>query len=56
MPAHDRLRFTDLIDAAVLPPILDMMDALLGELREARNTGTRLRKLFRIGKRKNGST
>ena len=56
-PAYDRLRFTDLIDVAVLPPILDMMDALLGELREARNTGTRrsrLRELFRIGKRKSG--
>jgi Glycosyl transferase family 2 len=56
-PAYDRLRFTDLIDVAVLPPILDMMDALLGELREARNAGTRrsrLRELFRIGKRKSG--
>ena len=54
-PAYDRLRFTDLIDVAVLPPILDMMDALLGELREARNAGTRrsrLRELFRIGKEK----
>ena len=56
-PAYDRLRFTDLIDVAVLPPILDMMDALLGELREARNAGTRrsrLRELFRIGKKKSG--
>lgn len=36
IPAYERLRFPDLIDVAVLPPILDMMDALLGELREAR--------------------
>ena len=40
IPAYDGLRFTDLIDVAVLPPILDMMDALLGELREARARAT----------------
>jgi hypothetical protein len=34
--AYDRLRLTDLIDVAVLPPVLDMMDVLLGELRAAR--------------------
>jgi hypothetical protein len=39
-PAYDRLRCTDLIDVAVLPPILDMMDALLGELRGARQGST----------------
>jgi hypothetical protein len=53
------LRFTDLIDVAVLPPVLDMMDALLGEVRETRNARTRrsrLREFFRIGKKKNGST
>ncbi len=35
-PAYDRLRFTYLIEVAVLPPILDMMDVVLGELRAAR--------------------
>lgn len=35
-PAYDRLRFTNLIDIAVLPPILDMMDVVVGELRKAR--------------------
>jgi hypothetical protein len=35
-PAYDRLRFTYLIEVAVLPPVLDMMDVLLGELRAAR--------------------
>lgn len=35
-PAYDRLRFTELIDVAVLPPILDMTDVLIGELRAAR--------------------
>jgi Glycosyl transferase family 2 len=58
-PAYGRLRFTDLIDVAVLPPVLDMMDALLGEVRETRNARTprsRLREFFRIGKKKNGST
>lgn len=34
--AYDRLRFTEFIDVAVLPPILDMMDVLLGELNAAR--------------------
>ena len=34
--AYEELRFTSLIDVAVLPPILDMMDVLIGELREAR--------------------
>jgi hypothetical protein len=58
-PAYDRLRFTDLIDVAVLPPVLDMMDALLGEVRETRKAQTRrsrLREFFRIGKKNNGST
>jgi hypothetical protein len=58
-PAYDRLRFTDLIDVAVLPPVLDMMDALLGKLREARNAGTsrsRLREFFRSATGRNGST
>ena len=52
-PAYDRLHFTDLIDVAVLPPVLDMMDALLEELRVARNAGTRrsrLREFFQIVK------
>jgi glycosyl transferase family 2 len=52
-PAYDRLRFPDLIDVAVLPPVLDMMDALLEELREARDAGarrSRLRDLFQIVK------
>jgi len=57
-PSYDRLRFTDLINVAVLPPILDMMDAVLGELREARNAGarrSRLRELLRIVKGGEGS-
>jgi hypothetical protein len=40
--AYDRLRFTDFIDVAVLPPILDMMDVLLDELRAARKDDFRL--------------
>lgn len=35
-PAYDRLRFTEFIDVAVLPPILDMMDVVLDELRTGR--------------------
>jgi Glycosyl transferase family 2 len=52
-PAYERLRFTDLIDVAVLPPILDMVDALMEELREARSTAarrSRLHEFFRIVK------
>ncbi len=41
VPAYERLHFTDLIDVAVLPPILDMMDVLIGELREARAVAAR---------------
>ena len=58
-PAYDQLRFTDLINVAVLPPVLDMMDALLGEIRETRNAQprrSRLREFFSVGKKKNGST
>src|SRR5262249_51694645 len=36
VPAYERLRFTDMAEVAVLPPILDMMDFLLGELRTVR--------------------
>jgi Glycosyl transferase family 2/Alpha 1,4-glycosyltransferase conserved region len=36
IPSYHQLRFTDLVDVAVLPPILDMMDFLLDELRAAR--------------------
>ena len=35
-PAYDRLRFTNPDDMAVLPPILDMMDFVVDELRAAR--------------------
>jgi Glycosyl transferase family 2/Alpha 1,4-glycosyltransferase conserved region len=35
-PAYDRLRFTNLDDMAVLPPILDMMEFVVDELRGAR--------------------
>jgi hypothetical protein len=35
-PAYQRLRYTDLIEIDVLPPILDMMEMLLDELRQAR--------------------
>ena len=35
-PTYDQLRYTNLIDIAALPPVLDMMDFLLGELRAAR--------------------
>jgi hypothetical protein len=35
-PRYDQLRFADLINIAVWPPILDMMDFLLGELCAAR--------------------
>ena len=41
VPAYERLHFTDLIDVAVLPPILDMMDVLIGELRKARAVAAR---------------
>jgi glycosyl transferase family 2/alpha 1,4-glycosyltransferase len=36
VPAYERLRCTDMAEVAVLPPILDMMDFLLGELRTVR--------------------
>ena len=35
-PAYDRLRFTNPDDMAVLPPILDMMEFVVDELRAAR--------------------
>ena len=35
-PAYDRLRFTNRDDMAVLPPILDMMEFVVDELRAAR--------------------
>ena len=35
-PTYEQLRYTNLIDIAALPPVLDMMDFLLGELRAAR--------------------
>jgi glycosyl transferase family 2/alpha 1,4-glycosyltransferase len=35
-PTYDRLRFTNLIDVTCLPPILDMTDFLIDELRGAR--------------------
>ncbi len=36
IPAYEELRYSDIADVAVLPPILDMMDFLLGELRTVR--------------------
>ena len=36
IPTYDHLRFTDLADMAVLPPILDMMEFVVDELRAAR--------------------
>ena len=35
-PTYDRLQFTNPVDIAFLPPMLDMMDALVDELRVAR--------------------
>jgi hypothetical protein len=35
-PAYDRLHFTDRDDMAVLPPVLDMMEFVVDELRAAR--------------------
>ena len=35
-PTYDRLRFTSLVDIRFLPPMLDMMDALVDELRATR--------------------
>jgi Glycosyl transferase family 2 len=35
-PTYDRLRFTNPVDIAFLPPMLDMMDVLVDELRGAR--------------------
>jgi Alpha 1,4-glycosyltransferase conserved region len=35
-PSYDRLQFASLINVAVLPPILDMAELLVGELREVR--------------------
>lgn len=35
-PAYQRLQFVDMTEVAVLPPILDMMDFLIGELRTVR--------------------
>ena len=35
-PAYDRLRFTNRDDMAVLPPVLDMMEFVVDELRAAR--------------------
>jgi hypothetical protein len=37
-PSYDQLHFRDLVDVAVLPPILDMMGFLLDELRATRMT------------------
>src|SRR4051812_36827526 len=37
-PTYDRLRFTNRDDLAVLPPILDMMEFVVDELRAARMT------------------
>jgi Glycosyl transferase family 2/Alpha 1,4-glycosyltransferase conserved region/Glycosyltransferase sugar-binding region containing DXD motif len=36
VPAYDRLRYQDLVTVAFLPPILDMMDVLVDELRTTR--------------------
>jgi hypothetical protein len=36
IPTYHHLRFTDLADMAVLPPILDMMEFVVDELRAAR--------------------
>src|SRR4029453_4912122 len=35
-PKNSRLRFTNPVDIAFLPPMLDMMDVLVDELRAAR--------------------
>jgi Glycosyl transferase family 2 len=59
-PAYDQLRYADLIKVSVLPPLLDMMDVLIGELGRERATaaestaaaeGSKLREYFRIGKK-----
>jgi hypothetical protein len=36
VPAYDRLRYQDLVSVAFLPPMLDMMDVLVDELRATR--------------------
>jgi hypothetical protein len=36
IPTYDRLRFADLADMAVLPPVLDMMEFVVDELRATR--------------------